>query len=250
MEELPDCFGVSFSVLDRDCLQLCLVRDRCVVRLAQQLLPQQAQELGFPTPDQVPAARWQDALELDGPTVGAVLRVWRGVPVKVALESPVAVPAPPAPVVPAPVVPATESPPAPPPRKKRPPPTVPQAGGHPPAPSGPRNTLAPVERGPAWDRAFERERARSEWVGGLPEGWRAERELAGVRYGASLDLAGRCWVDHEGRTYPTLYRLTMELTGSRRFPGQKARSGKGQRPDRVMSNWSARKFWGRKQVRD
>lgn len=232
MTELPGCFGAAFSVREQDCVRDCLVRDRCVSKMATQLMPQTARELGFQDPAVVPITRWQEALELEVQTVEVLLRVGRGVPVKVALE--------PKPPDPSAVSPATE--PAKPLRKKRPPPNVSEAQPTVRAPQKTAHTLAPVEKGPAWERAFARERARSDWVRGLPDGWRGERELDGVRYGACLDLHACRWVDHEGREYPTLYRLTMEVTGGgRKFSGEK--SG---RPDRVMSNWSTRKFWGRR----
>ncbi len=151
-------------------------------------------------------------------------------------------------------------------RKKRPPkkkvaavevPTVAgsaQAVSEPAQPPIPPTDSAPRVGAPAVDgmseagrqQAFARERRRSPLIAGLTPGVSLTRHFKGEEHRVQVEAGHYLY---RGQKFPTLYAVTVAITGSREYPGQLI-TPKSQDKDsierynpRKMSAWSSTRFW-------
>lgn len=86
--------------------------------------------------------------------------------------------------------------------------------------------------------AFDRERNKSAWVAGLKHGQVLVRPYKGKTHTLKVDLENHRYV-LDGKHFFTVYAATAAVAGVKEFKASRGSTGK-----RIMSAWSASRFWG------
>ena len=230
------CFSSAFEHGHEQCKQ-CHVRDRCVTRMAKVVIPDRIVEMGGPDKRDVDWTLDDLAMMLgsDTKSVQLVMEIGRGRKIREVLgpsaadaEDEPAPPPEPEPPVAEVIELATR-------KKKKPPPKKKKAKAKASPKADPVDLLAQDQ----FARDHEREKKRSPLIARLSPGVILSRVYKKEEYEVIV-RKGR--YEFNGQSYPTLYSIVMEITGGRTYNRQVIR-GQQREGTRVMSNWSATRFF-------